>query len=295
MEKSITKLNKKTKVLLIALLIFVLTAPIFALFGCTESIPLTVSAYSSYFEYGTVEGMGTYKSGDLVTLTARAKNNQSFLAWVYEGETLLENNDIYTINNHVDQESQKTLSSTLTFTLTAKSQGSYTAIFSDPKMMYVKFNGVMLSTSQDANAVEEFVSSNVQIFPATSFNLSQGTNQTQVFSADELQFKQLVDDENHQTSALVIRPEKVSNVLRLNTTKQISAQLSLVNLNFRADISYKKSDTDWTVGISGVPYRTRYDQEAKEYKIIFNFQTLLQAETGQESITLYLTLFYKEL
>ena len=265
-------MKKKLPLLIVLCLVF----PLFALLGCGEvnSYPVTVYQSSSK---GSVGGSGTYAEGSTVTLTANAFGSH-VVAWIYQRTIQIENDETYTITNTLDSAEQP-VKSTLTFTMNAQTQGAYTAVFSDGKVMYVKYDNMRLTTDLNAPATE---TPTAEPITTASFELSQGTTElSTILSETEVVFYENV----------AIRPEKMNSVLNLqmNTTQHIRASVvfSHNNLsstfNFRSDIKFQENIEE--IANSNHTSQVRFANDA--YEIIFKFNL-----DGQ---TYYLILTYKSL
>ena len=254
----------KKKLPLLLLIIFVI--PIFALFGCKDVSSYGVVVYSSAGMYGAVTGNGTYKEGSTVTLTATTKQGSSFICWVYQNSTQLENGSVYKIDNTTNS-AEKIEKSTLTFTASSTTQGAYTAVFSDNKMMYAKLSSLRITSTPDADGEED----NLEKDPIMTATISilQGNSSTNLSSVYQIENAEIKDNVN-------IVPENITEVLKLETnqTKHIRANAQFVynertiSITFRADINFQTS-TDW---ISGNNYKYKIQYADGNYKIIFQFQ-----------------------
>ncbi|MBP3431433.1 MAG: hypothetical protein J6K39_01075 [Clostridia bacterium] len=257
------------------LLLSVLLVPLFALFGCEDVVSYPVTIASSSISHGSVQGNGTYAEGSTVTLTANAKSGH-FIAWVHQNATEVEANNTYTIVNTTGSD-EKVTKSVLTFTMSAETQGLYTAVFSEGKVWYVKYDGMYLTTNPDSEPVEE---NNQETLMTANLSISQGsTNMPVVYTVENMDIKQNV----------LIAPEKMLSVLKLQTTQHIHANTHFlindqsITINFRADISFQTS-TDF---VSGNNYSYKVDYADGTYKVIFKFNV------GQQPA--YLVLRYKSL
>lgn len=271
-------MKKKLSILLLS--IFVI--PLVALFGCDEVLSYPVYVYSSSTIYGSVAGTGTYDDGSTVTLTANAKQGSHFICWIYENSKQISNDATYKINNTLNS-SQKTEKSTLTFSMSTKTQGKYTAVFDDNKMMYVKFHSYRFTTTPDANGEDDDI--NKDLLMTASMEISQGstsTNLTSIYKSEELEIK----------DNLNIYPENISGILKLSTTsnQHIRANTQLayngksMTFNFRADIGFQEN----TEKIQSNNYSYQISYSEGVYKLVFEFK--LSADK-----TCYLILNYENL
>ena len=259
--------------------LFLLVIPVFALIGCSEAKPsYSVFAYGSSF-HGSTIGTGNYVEGSAVTLTATTNSSQDrILGWIYQNSLIISNDGTYSITNTVENE--KVVKSTLTFTCSAATQGSYTALFDETDLSYTRFSGVMLSTEENATPAIE-LPQDAESLPNATLSVFQGNTSDLVFSEENMLFKQQTDEQT--TSALKISVTGTKNALWLNNPQQIYSTINIDNSNFtlRATFSYKQS-TEWSTPQNGVSYKVNYTN--KEYQIVFRF-------TKSEQ-TYYLTLFY---
>lgn len=270
----------KKKLPLLLLIIFVI--PVFALFGCQEVSSYEVLVYSSSTIYGAVSGSGTYKDGSTVTLNATAKQGSNFICWVYQNSTQLENGNVYKIENTTNS-AEKIEKSTLTFTASSSTQGSYTAVFSDNKMMYTKLTSLRITSTPDVDGEED----NLEKDPIMNATISvlQGSSSTNLTNVYQIENAEIKDNVN-------IVPEKITEVLKLSTTatKHIRANAQFVynektiSITFRADINYQ-TNTDW---INGNNFKYKIQYSNGNYKIIFQFQV-----TADQAY--YLVLNYSDL
>ena len=146
-------MKKNFAIFLLALII----TPIFALFGCDDVSSFPVVVYSSSIVHGSVSGSGTFKEGQEVTLTATAKrlngSTSHFICWLYENSTIVNDENIYTIENTLDSD-EKPIKSTLTFTMSKETKGNYTAVFEEEKMMYAKLSGFVVAKQESIPEIE---------------------------------------------------------------------------------------------------------------------------------------------
>ena len=277
-------MKKKLSILLLSVFI----VPLIALFGCGEvssySVSVTSSStiYGNTFVNGSSSGQGTYNEGQSVSLTANALNGSSFICWVYQNSTEITNKSPYSISNTTDN-SGKITSSVLTFNMSANTQGSYTAIFDDGKMMYTKFQSLRITSTPDVAGEEDDLSKD----PIMSANItiSQGQSSAMlatVYSGEGLEIKDNV----------LIHPEDVTQILNLSvsvnrvitaTTQMILGDRS-ISINFRAEVGFQQNKS-WTDANN---YRYKVDYADNTYTLTFAFQT--DAET-----TYYLILEYANL
>ncbi len=258
-------MKKKFSVFLLSIIIL----PLIALFGCGESVSYTINTYVSSSIYGTVSGRGTYSEGSTVTLTAYAINGSYFIGWVFQN-TLLSDGGTYSITN--TQDSDGAISkSVLTFTSSATTQGSYSAVFNDGNMLYVKLDSFFVSTDSDSDGIED--SDLLSEIMTANIDISQGsTSLTTIYSGQEVSLK----------DSVLVSTTDVNGVLKLSTS---TAQ----NVRAVCTITYGASAQTFTFNSE------LYFQESSDtvtysdntYKITFNF-TL----GGQD---FYLNLIYKAL
>ncbi len=264
------------------MLLSVLIIPIFALFGCDEANYFSVTAFSSWAEAGLVTGAGSYKEGDTVTLTATTltAKNSSVLAWVYQNSLELSNDETYTITT---DEGKQT--STLTFVMNKSTQGKYTAVFKENKLLYTKLTSWRLTTTPEEDS-DSYNGQNP--YSNTMLSVSQGISSTLLTNS----YNTKDEGETTYNNVAVNVASEVNQVLELSpdTSRYILANTQIVkdgkniNLNLRAEIKHATS-TD-TVTTPNYSYKVNYSDG--KYDIIFGFKI------AQDS-TLYLILQYQTL
>lgn len=255
----------KKKVCLMLLALFII--PIFAILGCGDVSSYPVTVFPSSAVYGYVSGNGTYKEGDVVTLTATAKQNSKVIAWVYQNSVLIENGNGYSIANQTDS-SQKVTKSTLTFTMNSSNQGRYTAVFDEQKIMYTKLTSWHMTTNLESESTD-YDDPNKQPLLSATMEFSQGSSSSTlstVYSIEEQEVK-----EN-----LIYTPENITQVLKLDDSNKchikVSSQLSYNGKNmtipFRADIGFQETIDE--VQTTNYSYQINYNDG--KYEIIFKFK-----------------------
>ncbi|MBP3619171.1 MAG: hypothetical protein J6J24_00765 [Clostridia bacterium] len=206
-------MKRKFAFMLLALIVM----PVFALFGCEEVASYPVLVYSSSMLYGSVAGNGTYKDGQEVSLTASAKKGSHFICWVYENTSIVNDEHIFTITNELDSQ-EKPIKSTLTFTVSASTKGTYTAIFEEEKMMYTKLTDFMVTTDptsppiEDNDGIPELCKANIDISQYQS-----ASSPETVFSETDFTLKNNV----------IYSPEDVNQVLKMSIEAQQHININL--------------------------------------------------------------------
>lgn len=272
-------MKKKFSLLLLSIFI----VPLFALFGCDEAKSFPVTVFPSWGEAGSVSGNGTYKEGETVTLTAVASTikDSSVVAWVYQNSLEITDDETYKIVNETNS-AQKITKSTLTFVMSESTQGRYTAVFDENKLLYTKLTSWRLTSTPDVDG--ELDDGRASVMSGT-IEVSQGENSsnlTTAYSAEEVEIK------NNVTNAI----QSVKNVLELSSTTpryikaavQLTYNSKIMVFNLRADITNGKSTG--VIQSSNYTYQIKYSDGT--YNIIFSMK-LNQTETY------YLILQYKTL
>jgi len=270
-------MNKKLSFLLLAIFII----PLVSLFGCDDVSSYQVLVFSSWTESGSVSGSGTYKDGATVTLTATGLQGNKFVAWLYQGTTILVDGDDYTIKKTDEDSSGHAASSTLTFVMNENRQGKYTAVFSEEYMLYHK-----LSYFELIRAIPQEESSSSQ---TVSLALSHADSTKNVFKAEEIEIQESVGQPTENvTEALV---------LSTKTPKQINVLLGITidgktkTFDMRANLLYKQEleITDR----SNYSYLTTYSETNSLHSIIFKID---MADSNSETHDYWiLTLVYSKL
>lgn len=245
-------MKKKFSILLLAVLI----VPLVALFGCDEVLSYPIEVYSSSTIYGSVTGSGTYDVGSTVTLTASAKQNSKFVAWIYQNSTQIVNGTTFSISNETNSNGDAT-KSTLTFVMSDERQGKYTAVFEDSKMVYAKLGSLYLTSDPDSEGTVD--DGNATTLATTTLTISQGqtySNMTTAYESGEYEFK----------DAIAITPQDITQVLKLSTTEQL-VKVNFDSITLRASLNFQTSK-DWTQS-NGYSHKVNYANG--NYKIVFAF------------------------
>ena len=272
-------MRKKISIALLSILI----VPLIALFGCGEVLSYPVYVFSSSTIYGSVSGNGTYNEVENITLTATAKQGSSFVAWIHQNSTLVQNDQNYKIENQTNS-NQKVVKSTLTFNVSEQTQWKYTAVFDDNKMMYTKFDSWRITTDPNAEG-EEYDNPNLAPLMTVSMELLQGQTSSTLSSIYQVEDKDVREN-------VIITPENITEILKLqNETKQsirASTQINFngraMSFNFRADLGFQENSEE--TQNPNYSYQVKYSNEI--YQIIFKFRTSTTSEY-------YLILNYKNL
>ena len=265
-------MNKKFSILLLA--VFIL--PLIALFGCGNVSFYAITIFSSSGTYGSVSGNGTYEEGSVVTLTATAKQGSQVVGWIFQGATQLQNDGTYKIED-IKNEDERVTKSTLSFTSNANTQGSYTAVFEESKMMYVKLKSFYLSIFADANGNGSLESS--QSLLTSNIEISQGAvDMTSIYANEGTEFFNNVS----------IVPENITGVLKLSTSfsQHVHVALQIANgetispVNCRADIKFQENtsstENNYNVAYSNGTYKITFtfNLNQQDYYLTLNYQNL---------------------
>ena len=265
----------KKKLSFLMLAVFIL--PVLTFFGCGTSETHKISASSSDINFGIVEGQGTYSEGSEITLTATAFSGSSFVGWIFEEQTLLDNGETYSISNTT--ESDKTKTSTLTFKCTSATKGNYTAVFEDPEMQYAKLSSWYISKTEDSAPESE--TSLKPVLMQASMSISQGKSVTsEIYSTDAVDIKENVEVEAQTNNVLKLEygqnyQVKIKPILQIGTLRASPTMI--------AYLSYKK--TSEKVEETGYSYKVTYE----------NGVYIVQFEITISEQTYYINLLYKNL
>lgn len=280
----------KKKLSLLLLSIFML--PLIALFGCDEPVSYNFYAHESSSIFGTARGGGKVEEGKTVTLTAHANNGSYFLGWVYQNNLLIDSSDeTYTIKN--EESGGRPIKSTLTFTSRESTQGSYTAVFNENKVMYYRFTGFMISSTALPTPREDdgenAGSGEIEPSILSLTELSVTQNSTTVYTSTS-------GTRGYKDSEKVYIPEN-KNMLLLDydTSSQIVTTATFENyenlsatftfrqaINFNRDVAETPEDT----------YTSQVKFENKTCRIVFKFTF---DSTVNQPTYYYFTLFYESL
>lgn len=253
-------MKKKFSAFLLCLVMF----PLVALFGCDEVSSYSVTVSSSSTIHGSVSGAGTYEEGSTVTLTANAKGGSSVVAWVYQNSTQLQDGDVFSISDTTNEANVVT-SSTLTFTMNATTQGSYTAVFSDSKMMYVKLDSYFLTTNPESAGMED---DGLQpTLMTANIDVAQGQSAlTTIFTAEGVALR----------DGVIVSAENITGVLNLSTTTAQNIRVNVVFTmnertftfnNLRASLLFQEDVAE----TSGANHTYSVSYSDGTYRISFNF------------------------
>lgn len=266
-------MKKKLSILLLAILII----PVFTLLGCGTPETYKVSVSSSDAHFGIVEGQGTFTEGSDITLSATAWSGSSFVAWIFEEQTEILDNETYSIVNTTV--GGKTNSSTITFKSSSETAGNYTAVFADPAMQYAKLSSWYVSQTKDSTPEAE---TNLKpVIMQASMTVSQGKSITsEIYTTDAVDIKENVEVEVETNSILKLAYGE-NYQIKIKPRLQLSGMTSSPTMN--AYISYQKSTE--SVEETGYSYQINYSNGVYriEYKITIS---------GQE---FYVNLLYKNL
>lgn len=257
----------KKKISILMLTLFVL--PVLAFLGCGKTESFYVDVVSSWTGLtsgsrgGTVSGSGTYNDGSTVTLTATAKPESRFVAWVYEDSVLISANETYSITN--TGEAGAVSKSELSFKINSSLKGKYTAVFDDNKIVYTKFTSWRITNNLEISGVEENESS-APVTMATDLYITQTNLGADVYSAVNFETKNNV----------IYHTDTVKDILKLNAEvpQEISVDLTISEDGttrsklFRAAISFAESFDDFDDENS--PYKITYTNKGT-YEIAFKF------------------------
>lgn len=269
-------MRKKLSILLLAILII----PAFALLGCGNATKYEITATRSDSTLGTVEGAGTFVDGSEVSLTATAKSTSAFVAWVFNGKILSQDNT-YKITD--TKNGEVVLTSTLKFNSNSSTQGNYTAVFKDANTLYTKLEKWMISKSQDATPEDDSSAKEVLI-EQFRVSVSQGNSYaTEIYDSQPLDVK-----ENVETQTQTIDVLKFDNNLN-NQKIKVDLIFGNIQRTFRAEIAFQNSIDTVEDLQNGYSYKTTYSNGT--YKIEITFDRYVEGQVQN----LYLTVIYKNL
>ena len=279
----------KKKLSLLLIVIFAL--PIFALFGCEDVAYFSVETFTSSDSFGTVSGRGTFADGTSITLTATPKNNNSvsgqFVGWVYQNSKLISNDETYTIAEADEK-------STLTFSISATTQGSYTAVFENKNqtqntnMMYVKLDSYRLASAESFEQNQAGLSEdsdNIAVVSTTNLSISHGQSSNSLTT--------ILTEENKQLkNNLIYKVEENNQVLKLNA--QTSQQL-LLTLNGRIGTSIYSKDLRSNISFKQTTQKNQTQNYASQviYNVEGTYDIVFEFDINESSYVFVLT--YKNL
>lgn len=275
-------MKKKFSVLALIVLLF----PILALVGCGDTSYFTVEVFSNWTGTptdsggGTVSGGGTFEEGTEVTLTAIAKPNSRFIAWIHEDSVIISNGNGYSVQN--EGTDGKVTKSTLSFDINSSRRGKYTAVFEDASIVYARLTSWRITNDYTLPGVEENMSTETNAFTLQMY-VSQGNANTDVYSAQAFPVKRNV----------IYHTDDVDEVFKLdaNTPQNVVADVVLTNENttftktFRASVPFQENANNLSNTTN--PYVITYNSQNGTYEIAFSFTF------GGEQ--LYLVLTYSNL
>ncbi len=261
----------KKKIGIFALLLVIL--PLLVLTGCGTTDSFTINVKSNWTGLpsntggGSAMGAGSYSEGKKVTLTATAKPNSRFIAWVYEDSLLITNDSTYTIKN--DGADKAVTKSELTFKSNKKTKGTYTAIFDDNKIAYTMLSSWRVTNDLGVGGVEDSETSTLVTMSANLY-ISQGNIPSDVYTATSFELKNNVI--NHISS--------IKNILKLSAEEPQSLTVDFT-LNegmsqpfsklMSAQIPFGTGTEDFVQSSdASYSYKTTYTSKGT-YEIVFKF------------------------
>ncbi len=256
-------MKKKLSIFILVLMFL----PALAFLGCGKTESFYVDVISSWTGLttgsmgGTVSGSGSYADGSTVTLTATAKPQSRFIAWIYEDSVLISNNETYSIKNQ--GESGAVSKSELSFKINKDLKGKYTAVFDDNKIVYTKLSSWRLTDDLSVDSVEE----NESTTPATmttDLYVTQTNLAADVYSAVSFETKNNV----------VYHTETVNQILKLNAEnpQEIAVDLTISEAGktrsklFKAEILFCENVNH--LDDESNPYKITYTEKGT-YEIVF--------------------------
>lgn len=260
----------KKKIGIFALLLVML--PLLALVGCGTPDSFYVEAVSSWTGLpsgtrgGTVSGSGNYAEGKTVTLTATAKPESRFIAWVYEDTVLITDNSTYSIKNTGG--AGEVSKSELSFKSSSRLKGKYTAIFDDNKIVYTMLTSWRVTNDITISGEDSATSTTPATMSANLF-IAQGNISSDVYSAMNFEVKNNV----------INRTSNINEILKLNAEEpqELSVDLTLSDgiSNFsklmRAEIPFGTNTADF-IPSSDSTYSYKVDYTTNgTYEIVFKF------------------------
>ena len=270
-------------------LMVVLMLPLVALFGCDEVSSFGVTVYTSSSSYGYSTGSGTYNDGSTVTLTATAKTGGKFVGWIFQNTTFLEDGDTFSIETSEGQ-----TRSTLTFVMSANTQGYYTAAFdsnnssTESRMTYVKLSSYRVAT-EDAFTANPAGTTDTETAPdllSANLSIAQGassSNLTNVLTLDNATLKDNViyTAENinqvlylSSYNSRYVRMQFVGRVGTDTFNKDLRAELDFQtnfpeteNANYTSSVNYSRTDGIYTITFS-------FENNNQTFYVVLNYENL---------------------
>ncbi len=259
----------KKKISVFALILLIL--PLLALFGCGSKDSFYVSVESSWTGLiagtlgGTVSGSGNYTEEKSVTLTATAKPDSTFIAWVYEDSLLITGNKTYTVDNNRDS-SNKITKSTLKFKSGSKTKGRYTAVFADNKIAYTMLTSWRITDDLDAPAEENNVSTTPVTMSANLY-IKQGNSNYDVYSGVNYEVKNNVINHTNVNEVFKLNPHEPQE---LYVDLTINEDLANFSKLMTASIPFAET-TEFVNGEDNTySYKTIYNKKGT-YEVVFKF------------------------
>jgi len=261
----------KKKISIFALIVLVL--PLLALFGCGAKNSFYVDVVSSWTGLpsgtrgGTVSGSGSYEEDKKVTLTATAKPESRFIAWVFEDSVIISQNSTYSISNQKNSSTNKVTKSELSFKASSKTKGKYTAIFDDNKIIYTTLTSWRVTDDMTMDG-EDSGTSTTPVTLTANLYISQGSANYDVYSGV-----------NFEVRNNVINNAQINEVFKMNASQpqELSVDFTLTDgmttfsKAMTAKVPFAESILEFVESDDKTfAYKTNYTQDGR-YEIIFKF------------------------
>lgn len=265
----------KRKIGIIALLLVLF--PLLTLVGCKKPASFYFEAVSSWTGItensggGTVTGTGSYQSGKTVTLTATAKPNSRFIAWVFEDSLLITDNSTFTVKN--TGSANAVTRSELSFKSSSNLKGKYTAIFDDEKIIYTMLTSWRV-TDDYTLAGEDSQTSATPVTMTADIFITQGIG-TSVYQATGYDVKNNVINKTEDITRVfklsAEEPQDLSVVFTIGYGREPFSYRMMAEIEFGTNTSSRENEDGFIPSADNkYSYKVNFTANGT-YETIFKF------------------------
>lgn len=242
---------KKLKLVVLAFVMIISSLFLVACDKTYESYTVNVNVW--YSNYGIVYGSGTYQEEQEITITAKEKNNSTFIAWIK--------------NDHIVSYDKD-----YTFKVDKENSGYYTAVFTCPEMD--------LATLKLINYAQTYSNDEIQITSqSTSIKIgSSYGNCYEIYTSDS---KELTNTINYQSESPIVldSTKTLYGIANLSYTYKVTENNETVEKTVSSETKFEFNLTDLKSGDINLNMPQTLNGT---YILSFQFDTLTTPKTEPE-------------